>query len=303
MDSDGQFNILDNETKVSKKHSQLWSIIAHQLASNWVLCGLLFALALCFNLYRLGNPSIWFDEAFSVGLAQQSFPLLWHIIFALEPNMELYYLFLHAWLVTTALFGLHPTEFVVRLPSAIFAASSTVALFLLGRRFLGLLPALIGAGLYLLNDLQLVYAQQARSFSLQLFLLCVAWYAFLAYVTGNLRPSVQSHHLTGATLRFWPPLDFAWSLAAKGTEANDLVLAKPRCYWRVDSPYAACQPARPSNRLAIYTTTQGYPSLVSHDQWQQQNVLAFACHLLPDHTGSSRTILPAGGQTSIHQCR
>ena len=99
-----------------------------------MLCGLLFALALCFNLYRLGNPSIWFDEAFSVGLAQQSFPLLWHIIFALEPNMELYYLFLHAWLVTTALFGLHPTEFVVRLPSAIFAASSTVALFLLGDR-------------------------------------------------------------------------------------------------------------------------------------------------------------------------
>src|SRR6266700_3108443 len=185
MDSDGQFNILDNETKVSKKHSQLWSTIAHQLASNWVLCGLLFALALCFNLYRLGNPSIWFDEAFSVGLAQQSFPLLWHIIFALEPNMELYYLFLHAWLVTTALFGLHPTEFVVRLPSAIFAASSTVALFLLGRRFLGLLPALIGAGLYLLNDLQLVYAQQARSFSLQLFLLCVAWYAFLASLTGE----------------------------------------------------------------------------------------------------------------------
>jgi len=185
MDSDGQFNILDNETKVSKKHSQLWSTIAHQLASNWVLCSLLFALALCFNLYRLGNPGIWFDEAFSVGLAQQSFPLLWHIIFALEPNMELYYLFLHAWLVTTALFGLHPTEFVVRLPSAIFAASSTVALFLLGRRFLGLLPALIGAGLYLLNDLQLVYAQQARSFSLQLFLLCVAWYAFLASLTGE----------------------------------------------------------------------------------------------------------------------
>jgi uncharacterized membrane protein len=99
--------------------------------------------------------------------------------------MELYYLFLHAWLGVTALFGLHPTEFVVRLPSTIFAASSTVALFLLGQRFLGLLPALAGAGLYLLNDLQLVYAQQARSFSLQLLLLCVAWYAFLASLTGE----------------------------------------------------------------------------------------------------------------------
>ena len=127
-----------------------------------MLCGFLFALALCFNLYRLGNPGIWFDEAFSVGLAQQSFPLLWHIIFALEPNMELYYLFLYVWLNTTALFGLHPTEFVVRLPSAIFAALSTVIVFLLGRRFLGLPVGLIAAGLYLLNDLQLVYAQHPK---------------------------------------------------------------------------------------------------------------------------------------------
>src|SRR5260370_1447198 len=67
---------------------------------------------------------------------------------------------------------------------------------------------------------------------------------YTRYITGNLRPSVQSHHLTSATLRLWPPLDCAWSLACKGKEANDFVLAKPRCYWRVDSPHYACQTAR-----------------------------------------------------------
>src|ERR1700738_1938271 len=61
----------------------------------------LFTLALGFNLYRLGTPSIWFDEAFSVELARQPLPLLWHIIFGLEPNMELYYLLLHGWLAVT----------------------------------------------------------------------------------------------------------------------------------------------------------------------------------------------------------
>lgn len=94
--------------------------------------------------------------------------------------MELYYLFLHFWLAFTALPGLHPVEWVVRFPSAIFAALSTMMVFLLGRRFLGLPCGMLAASLYLLNDLQLVYAQQTRSYSMQVFLLCLACYALLS---------------------------------------------------------------------------------------------------------------------------
>src|SRR6266516_6392373 len=154
-------------------------------SQNVVIGGVLFTLALGFNLYRLGTPSIWFDEAFSVELARQPLPLLGHIIFGLEPNMELYYLLLHGWLAVTGMLGQHSTEFVVRLPSAIFAALSTVVVFLLGRRFLTMPAGLVAAALYLLNDLQLVYAQQARSYSLQLLLTCIAWYAFFAAITGE----------------------------------------------------------------------------------------------------------------------
>jgi len=152
-------------------------------SSNWVLCLLIAAAALAFNLYRLGSPSIWFDEAFSVELARQPLPLLWHIIWGPEPNMELYYLFLHFWLGFTGLLGLHPTELVVRFPSAIFAAFSSVMVFLLGRRYLSIIAGIVGAGLYLLNDLQLTYAQQTRAYSLQLLLICVAWYALFAALT------------------------------------------------------------------------------------------------------------------------
>src|SRR5437588_4320201 len=148
---------------------------------------LIGGIALGFNLYRLGTPSIWFDEAFSVELARQPLPLLWHIIFDLEPNMELYYLFLHIWLGITSALGFAATEFIVRLPSAIFATLSTEVVFLLGQRFLNLPIGLLAASLYLLNDLQLVYAQQVRSYSLQLLLICISWYAFLAALTGDTR--------------------------------------------------------------------------------------------------------------------
>ncbi len=64
----------------------------HQLSANWLLCLLFAVAALLLDLYRLGAPSIWYDEAFSVELARQPLPLLWHIIWGPEPDMELYYL-------------------------------------------------------------------------------------------------------------------------------------------------------------------------------------------------------------------
>lgn len=148
---------------------------------------ILFCVALSLDLYRLGAPSIWFDEAFSVELARQPLPLLWHIIFGPEPNMELYYLFLHYWLAFTGWLGFNPTEFIVRFPSAIFAALSVVAVFLLARRFIGMTGGIIGSVLYLLNDLQLTYAQQTRSYSWQLLLICLAWYALLVAMTSEAR--------------------------------------------------------------------------------------------------------------------
>src|SRR5947209_7427522 len=127
-------NGASGKLKAHNKLSQRQAAFMKQLSSNWLLCGLLFTIAMSFNLYRLGVPGIWFDEAFSVELARQPLPLLWHIIFGLEPDMELYYLLLHMWLSITAFLGILPTEFVVRLPSAIFASLSTSVIFCFGRR-------------------------------------------------------------------------------------------------------------------------------------------------------------------------
>src|SRR6266487_3756528 len=153
----------------------------------WIVCILIGGVALACNLYQLSEQSLWFDEVLSVERARQSLPVLWQIIFATQPNMALYYIFLHFWLGFTSFLGLNPAEFVVRLPSAIFAALSSVMVFLLGRRFLGLAAGLVGAGLYLLNDLELVYAQETRSYALQLLLICITWYAFFAILTAEIR--------------------------------------------------------------------------------------------------------------------
>ncbi len=165
--------------------------VFHKLAKQTLLfCIFIFLCALGLNLYRLGTPSIWFDEALSISRAQQPLYLLYQIVARSQPNMTLYYFFLHFWLSFMAFWGLPPNEFVVRLPSAIFAAGGSVMVFLLGRRFLGLSAGFTAAILYLLNDLQLVYTQDARAYSMQLLLLCVSWYAFFAIVTAE-RPRTR----------------------------------------------------------------------------------------------------------------
>lgn len=168
-----------------QKYSRSLSIL--QRYQNVIIGGVLFLVALGFDLYRLGDPSIWFDEAFSIELSSQPLPLLWHLIFGSQPNMELYYLFLHFWLQITGAMGLIPAEFLVRLPSAIFAALSTWVIFAFGRRYLGLWVGIIAASLYLLNDLQLIYAQQTRAYSMQLLLICLAYYALFAALTSTTR--------------------------------------------------------------------------------------------------------------------
>ena len=177
----------EQATLLTRLQSMLLAVSRFFASHYWILCVLIGGVALAFNLFRLGSKSMWFDEVLSVERARQSLPVLWQIIFATQPNMAFYYIFLHFWLGFTSLLGLNPTEFVVRFPSAIFAALSSVMIFLLGRRFLGLAAGLAGASLYLLNDLELVYAQETRSYALQLLLICITWYAFFAILTAESR--------------------------------------------------------------------------------------------------------------------
>ena len=164
--------------------SRQQSLVIH-FSLDLVICLIIGCSALCFNLYQLGVPSIWFDEALSIERARQSLPVLWKIIFTTQPNMALYYLVLHYWLSFTSLFGWLPIESVVRFPSAILAALSAVVIYLFGKRFMGRMVGLVSAGLYVINALQLTYAQETRSYSMQLLLICCSWYALLAAQTGK----------------------------------------------------------------------------------------------------------------------
>jgi mannosyltransferase len=188
------------------KGSQLHRLLVMHAPSDWLLCLFVGGLSLGFNLYRLGSPSLWFEEVLSVERATQPLPVLWHIIFNIQQNMALYYLLLHFWLLFTTLLGLHSTEFIVRLPSAVFAALSSIMVFLLGRRFTGIIGSILGACLYVLNTQQLVYAQETRAYSLQLLLICISWYALFTALAGTHQKRWWACYIGAMTLSIYAQL-------------------------------------------------------------------------------------------------
>ena len=183
-----------------------------------ILIGLLlFFVALGFNLYQIGAPSIWFDEALSVTRAQQTLSVLFKLVSVTQPNMALYYFVLHFWLSFMSIFGASATEAVVRFPSALFSAIDTLILYFIARRFFGSIVALFAALFYLLNTLQLTYAQETRSYTLQLLFLSLSWYALI---------SLCSSDLSGKRARnWWICFVLSSTLAMYSQLFSELVLA------------------------------------------------------------------------------
>jgi mannosyltransferase len=87
--------------------------------------------------------------------------------------MSLYYLLLHFWL------HLGDSEFFVRTLSIVFALATIPALYLLGRRLFDSRVGLIAAALLTTNAYFVRYSQEARSYTLMLFLCVLSGLYFL----------------------------------------------------------------------------------------------------------------------------
>jgi uncharacterized membrane protein len=136
------------------------------------------------DLVRLGAPSLWLDETFSVGLAQQPYHVMAQYLWGIEPNMELYYLVLHLWLGLAGSVPFLSLEVLARLPSVLAAAAAGGVLFALGYRFWGWTAGFVSVIVYALSDFQLMYAQQARAYSMEVLFGVCAWLGFLALLNG-----------------------------------------------------------------------------------------------------------------------
>src|SRR5437899_793968 len=106
--------------------------------------------------------------------------------------MSLYYLLLHFWL------HLGKSEFFVRTLSVVFALATIPVLYLLGRRLFDSRVGLVAAALLAVNAYFVRYSQEARSYTLMLFLCMLSSLYFLECLEDPSRRNRVAHLLASA---------------------------------------------------------------------------------------------------------
>jgi len=124
------------------------------------------AVALSFALANtnLGLRSLWWDEAFSVLIAQLDWPSFWTTILNWHMNQALYMFLLKLWI------PLGDNETTVRFLSVVFATASVPIIYLVGKELFDSRTGVAASYLLAANGFFIFYAQEARCYSLLLFL-------------------------------------------------------------------------------------------------------------------------------------
>jgi mannosyltransferase len=162
-------------------------------AFELMLLALITVLAAALRFHSLAAKSFWFDEGVSVAIARLDWYNFVRILWRREANMSLYYLLLHFWLH----FG--GSEFFIRSLSVLFAIASVPVIYLLGRRLIGSRVGLIAAALLAVNAYHVQYSQDARSYSLMVFLCLLSSLYFLKCLSEPSRRN-QFFYIVSSTL-------------------------------------------------------------------------------------------------------
>ena len=123
--------------------------------------------------FRLGAPSLWFDETFSIIVADGDLAHLFRMAAETEASGALYYWLLGWWL------NLGLGEAALRSLSLLIAVASIPIFHGLARRLVDPLTARVATVLLALNAMFITYARELRGYSLALLLVIVATYALV----------------------------------------------------------------------------------------------------------------------------
>lgn len=194
------------------------SISIRKAKSEHVLIAGVCVITGFLGTFRLGAKSIWTDEAFSTAVARLGLPTIARVLTHGESFNGLYYTLLHFW----QLGG--DSETWLRLPSVIFGVLAAYVLFVLNHRLFGLRVALVAATLLAVNTFFVYYEQDARPYSLAVFLVVLATLLFVRAVEDPSLRRWLGYGFVGA-LAVYAHLFAAFVLFA---HMSSLVIRRPR---------------------------------------------------------------------------
>ena len=161
----------------------------------WLLAGLT-TLAVLLRIPNL-NSSLWLDEVLT--MTRFAKPPVTYILTSFPDQNQhmLYSLMAHA---SLRIFGEH--AWTLRLPSVLFGAGSLTALFLLGRRILGVTEALLACALMTVSYHHIWFSQNARGYMGLLFFTLLATWLWLEAMERD-QPRLWAGYTASVVLGLW----------------------------------------------------------------------------------------------------
>jgi mannosyltransferase len=148
---------------------------------RWTPVVLLTALAALLRIPTLGSQSYWYDEAVTVSLLRRSLFGMLHGVASGESAPPLYYVLAWFWAR-----GFGTGEFELRLLSALVGIATVPVVYAAAETLGSRRTALVAGGLAATSPILVWYSQEARAYSLLVFL---ASASFLFFVKALERPS------------------------------------------------------------------------------------------------------------------
>ena len=171
----------------------------------WLLGGLT-VLAILLRIPNL-NSSLWLDEVLT--MSRFAKPPFSYILSSFPDQNQhmLYSVMAHA---SLRLFG--EQAWSIRLPSVLFGAGSLAALFLLGRKVLGVAEALLACALMTVSYHHIWFSQNARGYMGLLFFTLLATWLWLEAMDRD-QPRLWAGYTTSVALGLWIHMTMVFVLA------------------------------------------------------------------------------------------
>ena len=134
---------------------------------------ILFVVALVFYMVKIDLKSIWYDETLSLIISGKSLGKIFYILRHSSPHPPLYFLFLKPFIYFDNIF-------LWRGVSAFFMSLGVPAVYLLVRRYINEISAILMAFLYILSPLALYYSQEIRMYALVAGFF--SWFLYLHFI-------------------------------------------------------------------------------------------------------------------------
>lgn len=142
----------------------------------WITACTLFVLNLLVKIIFISEPSIAWDEPFSIYHAQMDIhQIIEHLYNGNNP--PLFEIILHGWI---KMFGISP--FSVRFLPLLFSSLTASTLFILGNRFFNFKTGIIVALLFSFSNFHLFFAHEARVYSFFGLLTVWSMYLFMRWI-------------------------------------------------------------------------------------------------------------------------